>query len=110
MKRMTVILAAALMAATLTAGVAAADTRTPRIDRREARQYQRIRQGERHGDLTRGESRRLWRGEARIHRTEHRMKANGFVTPRERAHLNRALDRQSRQIWRLKHNRRGRTY
>ncbi len=85
-----------------------AGTATPRVHRREARQQARIAQGVRSGELTRGETRRLERGERRIHRMERRAKSDGVVTPRERRHMNRALDHQSRRIWRARHNARTR--
>jgi hypothetical protein len=100
--RSKVVLALAMLIAF--AGVASASTATPNIDRREARQEWRIRQGERSGQLTRREARRLQRGERHIRRMELRAKANGRVTPRERRHMERALNRESRRIYRLKHN------
>ncbi|MCC6350381.1 MAG: hypothetical protein IT347_12410 [Candidatus Eisenbacteria bacterium] len=90
-----------------TATIASAGTATPRVDRREARQTARIHQGVRSGELTRGEARSLRAGQRHVHRIERRAKADGNVSARERAHLNRAQNRQSRHIHRLKHN--GRT-
>jgi len=101
MKSFHVVLLA-LAATMLTVTIASAGT--PRIDRREARQHARIHQGYRSGDLTRGELRALRAGQLRIHRMERRAKADGFVSARERAQLNRAQNRQNRHIWRLKHN------
>jgi hypothetical protein len=103
MKRIVTVLFAAALVATL-AGIAAAQTYTPRIDRREARQHARIRQGVRSGELTPGETRELRQGQRHVRRMEWRAKADGRVTPRERVRVNRALDRQSRAIYRLKHN------
>ncbi|HEV2105362.1 MAG TPA: hypothetical protein VGU27_06485 [Candidatus Eisenbacteria bacterium] len=108
MKSLRVLFAIAALAA-LTATVAAADSdSTPRVERREARQDARIRQGVRSGELTRGEATRLRAGERHIDRMENRAKADGHVTPRERARLNRAQNRESRRIYRLKHNERER--
>jgi hypothetical protein len=90
--------------AALTATVAAAQTATPRIDRREARQHARIHQGVKSGELTRGEATRLKAGERHIDKMEDRAKADGKVTPRERARINHAQNRESRKIYRLKHN------
>jgi hypothetical protein len=87
-----------------TAGLASAQTATPRVDRREVRQQQRIRQGVRSGQLTPHETARLERGQRHINRMERRAKANGVVTPAERRHLARAQNHQSREIYRLKHN------
>jgi hypothetical protein len=73
---------------------------------REVRQEARIHQGVRHGDLTRGEAMRLQAGERHIARLDRRAWADGRLGPRERFRVNRALDRQSARIWRLRHNRR----
>lgn len=103
MKRITMSLAAALVLAAFVAP-AHAGTRTPRVERREARQQARIAQGVRSGELTRGETRALEQGERHVDRMEARAKSDGVVTPRERARLNRAQNHESRRIWRLKHN------
>ncbi|MBK7367705.1 MAG: hypothetical protein IPJ04_07245 [Candidatus Eisenbacteria bacterium] len=84
--------------------MASANAATPRVDRREARQTERIREGVRSGELTRGETRHLVRGQARVHRMEARAKADGVVTPGERRKLAHAQNHQSRRIARLKHN------
>jgi hypothetical protein len=49
---------------------------------------------------------RLRAGQRHVDRLERRAEWNGVVTPRERLRMDRAQDRQSRRIWRLKHNRR----
>ena len=98
------VLVLILAVATLTANVAAAQTATPRIDRREVRQDARIRQGVRSGELTRGEARHLRAGERHIDRMERHAKADGHVTMRERGRITRAQNRESRRIWRMKHN------
>ena len=103
MKSIRVLLLVAAFAA-LTATIAAANPVTPHVDRREARQAERIRDGVRSGELTRGETRRLVQGQRHVHRLERRAKADGCVTPQERRHLNRAQNHQSRQIHRFKHN------
>jgi len=106
MKRVTtMILMIAAMAAF--ASVASACS-TPRVDRREARQHVRIAQGVRSGELTRVEARRLRAGQRHVHRMERRAKADGMVTRRERWRIEHAQDRQSRAIYRLKHNARAR--
>lgn len=81
---------------------------TPYLDRREANQAHRIRQGLRDGSLTRGEVTRLRAEQRHIHREEARFKADGHFTPRERAHLQRDVNRASRDIYRARHNRRHR--
>lgn len=74
-------------------------------DPREARQRHRIQHGIEDGSLTRGEARRLGREQVRTERMEHRFRANdGRLGPRERAKLDRRLDRSSRHIYRARHN------
>lgn len=78
------------------------------VDQREHRQEQRIRQGERNGQLTPAESRRLQFLEMRLHRTEARMRwrHGGRLTSQERQRLQRIERQDSAAIYRLKHNRR----
>lgn len=106
MKRtlMMVLLAAAM---TTLAGLAFADP-TPRIDRREARQHARIREGVRSGELTRREAFRLRAGHREVAFMERRAKADGVVTARERARISAAQNHENRAIWRKKHNDRSR--
>lgn len=77
---------------------------TPGLDGREHHQAQRIRQGVKSGELTRPETRRLVRGEARLHRNEARAKSDGVVTARERAHLQHEANVESHRIYGQKHD------
>ena len=77
---------------------------TPGLDGREHHQAQRIRQGVHSGELTRPETRRLVRSEARLHRNEARAKSDGVVTSRERARLQHEANVESRRIYRQKHD------
>jgi hypothetical protein len=81
---------------------------TPSVDRRERRQGRRIRHGVRSGSLTRREAGRVAAQQARIRRHERRAKADGRVTARERASIQRRENRASRNIYRKKHNNRNR--
>ena len=87
----------------LAAPVFAGD-RTPNLDKREFNQRQRIEQGVRSGELTRPETRRLARGEVRLHRNERIAKSDGVVTARERAALQTEANHMSRRIYRQKHD------
>lgn len=80
---------------------------TPVLDQREQNQAQRIRQGAQSGELTRREAAGLVQGQVQLRRMEHRAKADGEVTLRERARLQQKANVESRQIYRKKHN--GRT-
>ena len=103
MKPFQILLFSAVLAVA-SVSLAAAHPVTPRVDRREARQHMRIRQGVRSGELTPREAARLRAGQAHVHGMERRAKSDGRVTLRERARIERAQDRQSRRIARLKHN------
>lgn len=75
------------------------------IEARQRYQAQRIERGERNGALTWRESERIERQSARIERQEDRYRmSGGRFTPAERARIQRELDRQSRQIYRQKHD------
>jgi hypothetical protein len=100
------ILAAVLLGA-IAVPAFAADA-PPRVERREARQEHRIKQGEKSGQLTPREARKAERGQRHVARMERRMGRDGRYTPRERARLNHAQNVQSRRIYRMKHNRRHR--
>jgi hypothetical protein len=103
MKRITQLLFALAFVATF-AGAASAQTNTPRIDQRRVMQHERIRDGVRGGRLTPREAQRLRMEQRHIRRSECRAKADGFVTPGERARLNHMQNRHGRHIYRLKHN------
>jgi hypothetical protein len=103
MKKLTFLLLAGMLASLM---ASAAIAGTPRIDRREAHQRERIRDGRTSGRLARGERVRLNAGQRHILRMERRAGRDGVFTRRERMRIERAQDRQSRRIWRLEHNRR----
>jgi len=75
------------------------------VNGRERNQRQRIQQGVRSGELTRGEAARLTVEQARLRAEEHRYRHNdGHLGPRERADLRRDLNRASRHIHRQKND------
>lgn len=86
----------------------AAPAAAQNIDQSRSNQEQRIRQGERTGALTPREARRLQFLEARLRRTEARMRARngGYLSGHERRRLREMERRDSAAIYRLKHNRR----
>jgi len=83
--------------------------RSYNINRREDNQRDRIRQGIRSGELTRGEARRLIDQQRRIERYEQRSRWDGGgLDYRERQRLDRMLDRSNRDIYREKNDRQDR--
>ncbi len=98
MKKLLTVAALAVLSVPAAAQVVNPD----RIDDRQANQEQRIREGVQSGELTRHETRRLERGQAKVRALEHRAAADGVVTEREAAQIDRAQDKQSRKITRQK--------
>ena len=78
--------------------------RTPVVTKRQIHQQKRIRQGVKSGELTKGETRRLEKQEAKIQAEKRMAKADGKVTPAERKKLRHDENKASRKIYRLKHN------
>jgi len=100
------LLAGLTLLATGTAFAQATDpAATPRVDKREARQEQRIEQGVASGQLTPRETHRLLAREARVENVEARAKSDGVVTAQERKHLAHLQNKDSAAIHRQKHDR-----
>jgi hypothetical protein len=98
------LVTSAVLLAVLGSSSALARDATPGIDRREHRQYQRILKGVHKGQLNRRETHRLLRGQARVHRMERRAKSDGNVAWLERARIRTEQARQSRRIYRQRHD------
>ncbi len=76
---------------------------------RQINEQKRIAQGVRSGELTRAEARHLEKNAARVHRSIRRDRVDGGeFTPRERAKAQKKLRKQSRAIYRQKHDRQDR--
>jgi hypothetical protein len=71
---------------------------------RNVNQQQRIEQGVQSGSLTTREAGKLERGEARIERKEARAGADGHVGAGEQRRVQKAENRESRRIYRQKHD------
>jgi hypothetical protein len=98
------ILSTAAIALSMFVGSVALADGTPRLDRREHHQRDRIEQGVKSGELTRPETRRLVQGQKHLRNMEARAKSDGDVTRLERARLEHTADKQSRRIYRQKHD------
>ncbi|MBR7783253.1 hypothetical protein [Undibacterium luofuense] len=94
------------LASLMVAPVFAQNTETPRIDKREARQQQRIAQGVKTGELTAKETANLEKREAKIEADKQAAKADGVVTKQERAKLTHEENVASHKIAEKKHNNR----
>ena len=71
---------------------------------RNVNQQQRIENGEQSGALTTHEAGRLERGQAHVDRKEANAAASGHVNAHEQARIQRTQNRQSRKVFRKKHN------
>ncbi|MBR1122525.1 hypothetical protein JQ628_13445 [Bradyrhizobium lablabi] len=98
---MKTIIAASLVLA-VTSGAAFAGT--PWIDARQNAQSYRIVKGMQSGRLTWNETAKLAQGQARVQNLENQAKADGVVTPYERARIHTAQSIQSARIFIKKHN------
>ena len=109
MKLKTALIALSLTALTLPAlaqmSAPQDPTATPRIDKRLDNQEKRIEQGEKSGALTPREANRLEKREAKTEADLAAAKSDGKVTKAERKGLHRELNRNSRAIYRQKHDR-----
>lgn len=71
---------------------------SPRIDKREKRQEKRIKQGEKKGDLTPRETKRLEKREGKIRKDEMNAASDGVVTRAEKKKLHREMNSAGRSI------------
>ncbi len=79
-------------------------TRPRNINHRQRYQQRRIAEGIENGSLTPREASRLERQETRINARERADRADGNFTRQERRQVNRSLNRESRRIYRQKHD------
>jgi hypothetical protein len=104
---------------TAAAGIVAAQTAVPaavplgqqpapnaqsRIDTREANQDRRINNGVASGQLTQKEAARMEKGQSRVDTMENKALANGSINKREAARIQKAQNKQSKRIYRQKHD------
>ena len=96
----TILVASLVLAVTSATSFAG----TPLINARQAVQKQRIIDGAVSGRLTYPETVQLANGQAHVQHLKNVAKADGVVTPYERARINFAQDVQSARIFVKKHN------
>ncbi len=104
-------IAAALFAAFIVPGLAAAQApapkdpvATPGVDKRQDNQQKRIDQGVQSGQLNSKEAARMDKGQAHVENMEAKAKSDGVVTKQERHQLHHAQNNQSQRIHRQKHD------
>jgi hypothetical protein len=81
-------------------------TKTPVINDRQKNQRARIREGVKSGELTKGEARKLRNEEKTIQAEKKIAKSDGKVTAAERQQIRKDQNKASKDISRLKHNKR----
>lgn len=92
----------------LTAGLMCAQTQTKKANQRQKNQTTRIVNGAKSGELTKKETKKLMGQQRNIQKTKRAAKADGVVTKREKAAINRKQNAASRNIKRKKNNNRSR--
>lgn len=101
----TKIISSALVLAFITiASVGYSQTKTPRVADRQVHQQKRIAHGVKNGELTAKETARLEARQAKIQHDKRVAKSDGVVTGQERRKLKREQNRNSRAIYRQKHD------
>jgi hypothetical protein len=93
-----------LAAAALALVSLSVSAQTPREARRNARQQDRINKGVANGSMTPAEQAKANANEQKIDNAEAAAAADGTVTKKEKAKIERMQNRESRQIHRQKHN------
>jgi hypothetical protein len=100
----SVIFAGILPVSGFAAAKSTARPKTPAVNKREHNQQERIHQGIKSGELTRRETIRLEKEEAKIRVNEKFAKSDGKVTAAERARLEKELNKASKDIYQQKHD------
>jgi len=102
---MKIIISSLFLASLALTQSTSAGTNSEKIDKIQSDQKSRIIQGFNSGQLTAKEAWRLGKQQGRTYRKEHRFKADGSFTRRERSIIRRDLNKSSRRIYKQKHNR-----
>lgn len=102
MRKVSVVVSTLLL--TLALPVFAQSASTPRIDARAENQQRRIDNGVKDGSLTPREAANAQRRENKLKGDVAAAKADGKVTPQERKRLRAEENRNSRKIYRKRHN------
>ncbi|MBT3586804.1 MAG: hypothetical protein HN509_17970 [Halobacteriovoraceae bacterium] len=96
------------LAVSLGFGEASADSATKFARKRHKMQKKRIRSGVQNGSLTAAEASSLVAGQKRVRKAKKLAASDGEISAVEKRKLNRMQNRQSRRIFKKKHNRRKR--
>lgn len=103
MNKLLLSIMAVVISATL-ATSAMAGTRDPRVNHRQHNQHERIAQGVKSGELTRGEAKDLRGDQKEIRQEEQQFKSDGKMTKDERQELHQDQNAASKEIYQEKHD------
>jgi hypothetical protein len=93
-----------VLAVALIGSVAFAQTATPKVTKRQIHQQQRIKEGVKSGELSKGEAAKLEAQQGKIAVDKAKAKSDGVVTAKERAKLHHEQNKASKNVYRKKHN------
>ena len=77
---------------------------TPSVRRRQIRQKARIAEGVKSGELTPEETKELMEGQREVRQMKKEARSDGKVTAEERIEIQKKLNKESREIYREKHD------
>ena len=104
MRKLVAMSVLAALVLGVNASAFAQTTKTPVVTERQVNQQARIKQGVNSGELNRREAARLEAEQAKIQAERKTAKADGKVTPRERAKIQHDQNKASRRIAIQKHD------
>ncbi|HRH01783.1 MAG TPA: hypothetical protein PLI68_13355 [Bacteroidia bacterium] len=81
-----------------------AQTATPKVKHKQEQQQKKIAQGVKNGELTPAEAEKLERQQRKIQHDKRMAKADGVVTPKERAKIHHEQKRAGKHIAKEKHD------
>lgn len=87
-------------------GYLLAQDKTPIINKKEVKQNNRIKEGVKTGQLTKGEAKYLHQEQKEIRNSKRTAKQDGKVTKGERKMIRTEQNQANKDIYRLKHNKR----
>jgi cellobiose-specific phosphotransferase system component IIB len=93
-----------IIALLISTSVMAQSIKTPIIEKKQNNQINRIEQGVKSGELTKHETKVLLKQEAKLQQHKKMAKADGVITKKERAILNKEANKLSSKIYKQKHD------
>ena len=86
-------------------GLFAQTNKTPKLNQKQKEQFTKLENGVKSGELTKKETKKLLRQEAKLQKHKKIAKSDGVVTPKERAKLNKEAKKLDKKIFDQKHDR-----